>query len=247
MSTPTTILITGANQGLGYETARQLSKQPNVHLFLAGRDLTKIQEAQTKISAEEGCQATVDTVTLDVSDDASIKAGVEEVQGKLRGAALDVLVNNAGIAPEGQIAEKGLRRVFEETYAVNVFGAAVVADSFLPLLKQSKSEGGGRILNISSGLGSITIMADPNGQYKGAYLLAYNSSKSALNSVTVTLAMKNPELHVVCIDPGYNATNLNHFSGPMDPKDGVKVMVAHALKKVGKSTGFYSNDGEIPW
>lgn len=92
MSTPTTILITGANQGLGFETARQLSKQPNVHLFLAGRDLTKLQEARTKITAEEGYQATVDTVTIDVADDASIKAGVKEIQSKLRGAALDVLV-----------------------------------------------------------------------------------------------------------------------------------------------------------
>ncbi|KZP33205.1 NAD(P)-binding protein [Athelia psychrophila] len=245
MSTPpTTILITGANQGLGFETARQLSKHPNVHLFLAGRNLTKIQEAQTKITTEEGCQASVDTVIIDVTDDASIEAGVEEVQSKLRGAALDVLVNNAAVFIDDQIAAKGLRRVFEETFAVNLFGAAVVADSFLPLLKQSKSEGGGRIINLSSGLGSIASMADPKGQ---SWLYAYNSSKSALNSITVTLAMKNPELHVVCIDPGYNATSMNNYSGPMDPKDGVKVMVAHALKKVGKSAGYYSKDGELPW
>lgn len=93
MSIPTTtILITGANQGLGFETARQLSKQPNIHLFLAGRDPKKIQEAQTKITAEEGCQALIDNVTINITDDASIKAGVEEVQSKLRGAALDVLV-----------------------------------------------------------------------------------------------------------------------------------------------------------
>jgi len=248
MSTPpTTILITGANQGLGFETARQLSKQPNVHLFLAGRDPTRIQEAQTKITTEEGCQASVDTVIIDVTDDTSIEAGVKEVQSKLRGAALDVLVNNAAVFIDDQIPNKGLRRVLEETFAVNLFGAAVVADSFLPLLKQSKSEGGGRIINLSSGLGSIAIMADPNGQAKGSWLYAYNSSKSALNSITVTLAMKNPELHVVAIDPGYNATNMNKYAGTMDPKDGVKVMVAHALKKVGKSAGFYSKDGEVPW
>ncbi|KZP12526.1 hypothetical protein FIBSPDRAFT_655200, partial [Athelia psychrophila] len=77
-----TILITGANQGLGFETARQLSKQPNVHLFLAGRDPTKIQEAQTKITTEEGCRAFIDKVIIDVTDDASIKAAVEEVQSK---------------------------------------------------------------------------------------------------------------------------------------------------------------------
>ena len=188
MSTPTTtILITGANQGLGFETARQLSKHANLHIFLVGRDPTRVQEAQTKITTEDGCQASIDKLIIDVSDDESIKAGVEELKSKLQGAALDVLVvcdhlafsisqrawlnsmipqNNSGIAVEGQISEKGLRRVFEETYAVNVFGAAVVADSLLPLLKQSKIAGGGRIVNISSGLGSIATMADPNGQYK---------------------------------------------------------------------------------
>ncbi|KAF7977796.1 hypothetical protein HWV62_2703 [Athelia sp. TMB] len=248
MSTPTTtILITGANQGLGFETARQLSKHANLHIFLVGRNPTRVQEAQTKITTEDGCQASIDKLTIDVSDDESIKSGVEELKSKLRGAALDVLVNNSGVAFEGQIAEKGLRRVFEETYAVNVFGATVVADSLLPLLKQSKAAGGGRILNISSGLGSIANMADPNGEYKDKWFYAYNSSKSALNAITVTLAMKNPELNVVSIDPGYNATNLNRYTGHLDPKDGVKVIVEHALGKVGKSPGFYSNEGEVPW
>lgn len=80
------------------------------------------------------------------------------------------LKNNAGIFIDLQVADKGLRYIYEKTYAVNVFGAAIVAESFLPLLKQSKVEGGGRILNISSGLGSISIMADPNGILKGTYL-----------------------------------------------------------------------------
>lgn len=92
MSTTTTILITGANQGLGFETARQLSKQSNVHLFMSGRDSAKVQEAHAKITTEDGCQATVDTVIIDVSDDETIKAAVEEVTSKLKGAALDVLV-----------------------------------------------------------------------------------------------------------------------------------------------------------
>lgn len=75
----------------------------------------------------------------------------------------------------------------------------------------------------------------------------YNSSKSALNSITVTLAMKNPDVHVISIDPGYNATNLNHYSGPIDPQDGAKVIADHVLKKIGKSPSFLSATEEHPW
>jgi NAD(P)-dependent dehydrogenase (short-subunit alcohol dehydrogenase family) len=93
MSTPTlAILITGSNQGLGFETALHLSKHSHVHLFVSGRNPSRVQEAVEKIKKEEGCQAVVDGVVIDVSDDASIKAGVKEVESKLQGAALDVLV-----------------------------------------------------------------------------------------------------------------------------------------------------------
>ena len=76
---------------------------------------------------------------------------------------------------------------------------------------------------------------------------AYNSSKAALNSVTITLAMKNPDLHVVTLDPGHNATNLNGYRGAMDPSDGAKIIVEHTLMGTGKSPGFYGNDGEVAW
>lgn len=75
----------------------------------------------------------------------------------------------------------------------------------------------------------------------------YSASKSAVNSLTCTLAMRNPDIHVVCIDPGYNATSMTKYAGTMDPKDGVQVILTHVLGKVGKSPGFYSNDGEVPW
>jgi NAD(P)-dependent dehydrogenase (short-subunit alcohol dehydrogenase family) len=87
-----TILITGSNQGLGYETARQLSKHPHVHLFLSGRNTERVQQALESISKENGCKAVLDSVIIDVSDDDSIKAAAKEVEAKLGDAALDVLV-----------------------------------------------------------------------------------------------------------------------------------------------------------
>lgn len=160
---------------------------------------------------------------------------------------------------------KSLRKIFEETFATNVFGAASLTDACLPLLKKSKQQGGGRIVNVSSGLGSNAILADPDGEYKGVYPIvhislnfeaslllmhpsqSYNASKAALNSITITLAMKNPDLHVVTLDPGYNATNLNAYSGPKDPADGAKVIAEYTLERKGKSPGYYKEDGELPW
>jgi NAD(P)-dependent dehydrogenase (short-subunit alcohol dehydrogenase family) len=179
-----------------------------------------------------------------------------------------LLQNNSGITKEREIATRGLRTIFQEVFAVNIFGAAVTADAFLPLLKKSKA--GPRILNVSSGLGSIGTMILPDGIYRQSQLLVsnsprvylkessssndpydiskvYNSSKTALNSITCTLAMRNPDLHVVSLDPGWIGTNLNNYAGPGDPKDGVKVVVQHVLKRTGKSPGFYGNEGEMPW
>ena len=99
MSSPKlTILITGSNQGLGYETARQLSKYPHNHLFLSGRNPERVQQALESISKEDGCKAVLDSVIIDVGDDDSIKAAVKEVEAKLRDAALDVLVVGSALA-----------------------------------------------------------------------------------------------------------------------------------------------------
>jgi NAD(P)-dependent dehydrogenase (short-subunit alcohol dehydrogenase family) len=181
-----TVLITGSNQGLGYETARQLSKHSHIHLFISGRNPERLQEALEKISNEDGCKAVVHTVVMDVSDDDSIKAAVKEVEAKVGSDGLDVLVvsslahslvkikglinpqNNSGITKEQEVPTRGLRTVFQEVFAVNVFGAAVTADAFLPLLKRSKS--GPRIVNISSGLGSIGTMILPDGIYRNVQL-----------------------------------------------------------------------------
>lgn len=86
------ILVTGSNQGLGLSTARHLSKLPHVHLFLCGRDINRVQEAAEKLKGEDGCAAVIDTILMDISDDASIHAAVADLEQKLGGAALDVLV-----------------------------------------------------------------------------------------------------------------------------------------------------------
>lgn len=96
-TTTTTILVTGSNQGLGFETARQLSKLPHVRLFISGRDSNRVQEALAKIKTAEGCQASVEKVIIDVSNDESIKAAVKEVESKLEGKALDVLIVSASL------------------------------------------------------------------------------------------------------------------------------------------------------
>ncbi|KIM87469.1 hypothetical protein PILCRDRAFT_3924 [Piloderma croceum F 1598] len=243
MSTPTlAILITGSNQGLGFETARHLSKHPHIHLFISGRNPSRVQEAQENITKEEDCKAVIDNVVIDVSDDASIKAGVKEVEAKLNGAALDVLVNNAGVGFDRQIETLGLRTAMEKTYATNVFGVAVISESFLPLLK--KSTVGPRIVNVGSGVGSLSLMSKKNWISDNLSFIAYNSSKAALSSITCTLAMKNPDIHVTVLNPGSNATNINNFTGTMDPKDGSMLIVQHALERTGKSPGFYTTGGE---
>ncbi|KIM87468.1 hypothetical protein PILCRDRAFT_814991 [Piloderma croceum F 1598] len=247
MSTPTlAILITGSNQGLGFETARHLSKHPHIHLFISGRNPSRVQEAQENITKEEDCKAVIDNVVIDVSDDASIKAGVKEVEAKLNGAALDVLVNNAGVGFDRQIETLGLRTAMEKTYATNVFGVAVISESFLPLLK--KSTVGPRIVNVGSGVGSLSLMSKKNWISDNLSFIAYNSSKAALSSITCTLAMKNPDIHVTVLNPGSNATNINNFTGTMDPKDGSMLIVQHALERTGKSPGFYTTGGgDLGW
>ncbi|KZP22438.1 NAD(P)-binding protein [Athelia psychrophila] len=236
------ILVTGSNQGLGFEAARHLSKLSHVHLFVCGRDANRVQEAIEKLRKEEGCEAEIDSVVMDIADDTSIHAAVVDVDKKLGGAALDVLVNNAAVALENSIERDGLRTVFENTFAVNAFGTAITAEAFLPLLKRSTV--GPRIVNVGSGGGSCTNSS------KAGYtvnLMVYKSSKSALNSITISLALANPEVHVVVLCPGRNVTRMNTYGGGVDPSEGSKIIVDYALEQKGTSPGFYNAQGELPW
>ncbi|KAJ6508419.1 hypothetical protein C8R45DRAFT_922167 [Mycena sanguinolenta] len=235
-ATVRSILVTGSNQGLGYHAVHQLGATENVLVFMGSRNLAAAEEARAKFAPEIHPSSAVVPVQLDVTDTTSIKNAEKFIADYLKDktlSGLDVLVNNAGV----------VGATFEATYVVNVFGAAAVKEAFSPLINN-----GGAILNISSTLGSLHwhTQRPPPPIY-----LAYSSSKSALNSLTLQWAIQEEEkksgTRVVSICPGFNATNLNHYTGTMNPADGAKVIVTTALAKEGKSGIFFNKDGEVKW
>ncbi|KAF7348340.1 Short-chain dehydrogenase/reductase family protein [Mycena sanguinolenta] len=230
------ILVTGSNQGLGYHAVHQLGATENVLVFMGSRKLAAAEEARAKFASDIHPSSLVVPVQLDVTDTTSIKNAEKFVADYLKDKnlpGLDVLMNNAGV----------VGATFEATYAVNVFGANAVKEAFRPLMNN-----GGAILNISSSLGSLQwhTQRPPPPIYP-----PYSSSKSALNSLTLQWAIQEEEkksgIRVVSICPGHNATNLNNYTGRMDPADGAKVMVEAALAKEGKSGVFINKDGEVKW
>ncbi|KAJ7689180.1 hypothetical protein B0H17DRAFT_1296293 [Mycena rosella] len=238
-SAPRTILVTGSNQGLGMHTVHKLAATPNVLVFMGGqlefyggklidastgsRKLAAAEEALAKFASEIDASSTVVPVQLDITDATSIKNAHAFIASHLKEKSLpglDVLINNA--------ARLG---TFEEVYSVNIVGTAAITEAIRPLLKD-----GGAILNVSSTLGSLTVHTQrpPPMIYP-----AYNSSKAALNSLTLLWAIQEEEkksgIRIVSICPGYNATNLNQYSGTMHPAEGCMIIVQTALEKEGKS------------
>lgn len=235
-------LITGANKGLGFETARQLAKQ-NIKVLIGARDETRGREAAEKLR-NEGFDA--EFVHVDVTDEKTIEAAakyVEENFGKL-----DILVNNAGIANEYGLAPGEINlELIRQTFDTNFFGVIAVTKAFLPLIKKSES---GRIVNVSSGLGSLTLHSDPNSPYYDIKPLAYNTSKTALNMFTVILAhdLKDTKIKVNSADPGYTATDLNHNSGPKTVEQGASIIFDLAtLPDDGATGGYFDDQGVVPW
>ena len=236
-------LITGANKGLGKEIARQLGALGMV-VLIGARDKTRGQEAADALKAGG---ADAHFVLLDVTDAGSIAAAAAQIEQDY--GRLDVLVNNAGIAADGGPASAltlgmdALRR----TYDTNVFGPCAVTQAFVPLLKKSAA---GRIVNMSSGLGSLAQNSDPRWEYAVVKPLAYNSSKAALNMMTVIFAsaLKDTGIKVNAADPGYTATDLNQHSGPRTVAQGATVAVRLAtLPEDGPTGGYFDEDGPVPW
>ena len=236
-------LITGANKGLGYETARQLGKQ-NIKVLIGARDETRGREAAGKLQAE-GCDA--EFVLLDVGDEKTHEAAakyIAENYGKL-----DILVNNAGIVLEeliGKPSETSLATL-RKTFDTNFFGAIAVTQAFLPLIRKSEA---GRIVNVSSGLGSLAQNSDASWDYAAVKPLAYNSSKTALNAFTVILAheLKEANIKVNSADPGYTATDLNGNQGTKTVEQGASVITDLAtLPNDGATGGYFDDEGIVPW
>ncbi len=236
-------LITGANKGIGKEIARQLGAQ-GMTVLIGARDKERGKAAAAELTAG-GADARA--VLLDVTDQASIDAAAKQVESEY--GRLDVLVNNAGIALDGgpssalTLEIETLRR----TYETNVFGVFSMTRAFLPLLKKS---GAGRIVNVSSGLGSLSQNSDPSWDYAAVKPLAYNSSKAALNMVTVIFAaeLKDTGIKVNAADPGYTATDLNHNQGHQTVEQGAAAAVRLAtLPDNGPTGGFFDEAGVVPW
>lgn len=237
-------LVTGAARGIGLETVRQLA-QTGVHVILAARDRSKGVDAALKLHSEG---LSVEAITLDVTDAASITAAVQEVEKKH--GHLDILINNAGVLIDDQTkkpSEQALE-VWHETFNTNVFGVVAVTQAFLPLLKKSPA---GRIVNVSSLLGSLTLHADPKSpiyDYKGAS--SYNVSKSAVNAWTVQLAheLRNSTIKVNTIHPGHVKTDMGGVQAPMEIVDGAKTGVELALIDAqGPNGGFFHQGRSLPW
>lgn len=237
-------LITGANKGLGKEIARQLGALGYI-VLLGARDEQRGGAAADELTAQ-GIDARV--VKLDVTDEASIQSAARQVESDF-GGVLDVLINSAGISIDafGSPASATELNTLRETYETNVFGVFAVTKHFLPLLKASTA---GRIVNMSSGLGSLTENSDPDGQYTGIKPLAYNSSKAALNMVTVIFAaeLKDTGIKVNAADPGYTATDLNQHTGPRTVTQGAAIAVHLAtLPDDGPTGGYFNDNGVVPW
>ena len=184
-------------------------------------------------------------VPLDVTDAGSISAAARQIEAD--SGRLDVLVNNAGIfvddAPPSGLSLDRLR----QTYETNVFGPVAVTQAMLPLLRKSTAA---RVVNVSSGLGSLTQNSDPGYEYAAAKLLAYNSSKAALNAVTIQFAheLRDTPIKVNAADPGYVATDLNGNQGTRTVQQGARIAIQLAsLPGDGPSGGFFNEDGPLPW
>lgn len=234
-------LITGANKGLGLEIARQLGRQ-GITVLIGARDAGRGREAAEGLRSE-GISAHF--IQLDVTSQHTIDQAARRIDEEF--GRLDSLINNAAIsiddAPPSGLAMEVLRR----TYETNVFGPIAVTKAMLPLLRKSSA---GRIVNMSSGLGSLTLTSDRDWEFADTNLLAYNSSKTALNAITVQFAkeLRDTPIKVNAADPGYTATDMNNHQGTRRVEQGAWAAVRLAtLPADGPTGGFFDEDGPLPW
>ena len=236
-------LITGANKGIGLETARQLATQ-GVHVIIGARDAAKGSAAATKLTSE-GLSA--EFQLLDVTSESSIAAAADAIAQ--RHGKLDILVNNAGVLLDdyGKLVSEQPLSLYRETFETNVFGLIATTIAFLPLLKKSAAA---RIVNLSSTLGSIGNHSDPASHVYDTKLPAYCVSKSAVNAFTVQLAyeLKDTPHKVNAAHPGWVKTDMGGEGAPMEIVDGAKTSVRLALLGPdGPNGGYFHMNETLPW
>ena len=230
----TITLITGANKGLGYETARRLIDLGHT-VYLGARDPERGKEAADTLGAR--------FVQLDVTDDASVTAAAASILDE--SGRLDVLVNNAGIAGTRDESTGVTADAVRDVYDVNVFGLVRVTHAMLPLLQKSDSP---VVVNVSSGLGSFSRITDPAHIESSFSTVAYGSSKAAVTAITVQYSKALPGIRFNAADPGYTATDLNGNSGPQTVTEGTDAIVQLATIGSDGPTGtFVERAGVMPW
>ncbi|MEO5534507.1 MAG: SDR family NAD(P)-dependent oxidoreductase [Pseudolysinimonas sp.] len=227
-------LITGANKGLGFETARRLAGAGHT-VYVGARDSSRGQSAAQSIGAR--------FVQLDVTDQESVDAAaraIEQAEGHL-----DVLVNNAGIGgpyrPAPEIGGTEMRDVFE----TNVFGVVRVTQAFIPLLERSANP---VIVNVGSSIGSKALVMNPDRIESTLPVLAYGASKAALVMVTLQYAKALPSFKINIVEPGFTATDFNAHRGPQTVEEGAEIIVRMAnLDRSGPTATFQDRHGTLPW
>jgi NAD(P)-dependent dehydrogenase (short-subunit alcohol dehydrogenase family) len=234
MADMTITLITGANKGLGRETARRLIEKGHT-VYIGARDTGRGRAAAEELHAR--------SLQLDVTDEESVAAAAARLEAEH--GRLDVLVNNAGITgarkPPGEITAADMLAVYD----TNVFGVVRVTHAMLPLLERS---GAPVIVNVSSGMGSLTVTTDPQRFESTIVSLGYPSSKAAVNMLTTQYAKAWPRFRVVAVDPGYTATDLNGHRGTKTIEQGAEVIVRMALTGPDGPTGTFTDEnGPVPW
>lgn len=239
-------LVTGANKGLGFETARQLGVK-GITVLMASRNQQNGMEAVQKLK-DEGLD--VEFVQLEVNNTSDIERIREHIESKY--GKLDILVNNAGMIHKNEswgenTTENVSIDTLKSTFDVNLFGLVNLTQTLLPLLKKSNA---GRITNVSSILGSNTVHSDTSSPWHGVKPFAYNASKAALNSFTIHLAaaLQETNIKVNSAHPGWVKTDLGTDAAPMGVIEGAKTSVNLSLMEETSFTGKFIHGGEeIAW
>jgi NAD(P)-dependent dehydrogenase (short-subunit alcohol dehydrogenase family) len=245
MSTTKVALITGANRGIGFETAKHLGAL-GIKIVVGARDLAKGQAAVQQLQA-----LGVDAESIVY--DADSPDAVQDVYHYFnqRCSKLDILINNAGICDEPLLGQENTSSIAEEvllhTFHTNFFAVVKLTQTLLPLIKKSAA---GRIVNLSSILGSLTLHSMPNSPIDPAKAFAYNATKTALNAFTVHLAheLRDTSIKVNSAHPGWVKTELGGASAPMEVADSYKTSVYLAtLDAAGPTGGFFHEKEALPW
>jgi NAD(P)-dependent dehydrogenase (short-subunit alcohol dehydrogenase family) len=245
MTTPDTkiVLITGANKGIGLATARELGRAGHT-VLLGARDPGRGLAAEHELAAE-GLSARF--VQLDVTDTSSIAAAARLIEAEY--GRLDILINNAGISRDRPHAPDELPvAALREIYETNVLGVVAVTNAMLPLLRKSAA---GYIGNVSSGLGTVALLTDHDSPWREyANLLGYNSSKAALNAITLIYAatLRDAGITVNALSPGFCATDLNRHTGHLSAAEG-GAHIARQVTLPDPPTGVFLSEagGTHPW